>query len=115
MSLRFLKRTSVAPPEWSWQADEAASGPRFGIVAIDAEVAVDPGADAAADGDDFVVVPVAFFHELLAAFGFEEGAAVFFVELAPPAGADVALVAAHQAVFDGGAADLDAAVAFVVA
>ena len=81
------------------QADEAAAG-GFGVVAIDAEVAVDPGAHAAADGDDFVVVPVAFFDELLAAFGFEEGAAVLFVELAPPAGADVALVAAHQAVFD---------------
>src|SRR5439155_16194785 len=86
----------------------------FGVDAIDAQVAVEPRADAAADGNDLVTVPVAFFDELLAALGFEQRAAMFFIELAPPAGADVALVAAHQAGFDWLAAYLNAAIAFVV-
>ena len=87
---------------------------RCGIVPIDAQVAVDPGSHPAADGDDFVVVPVALLDELFAALGFQEGAAVLFVELAPPAGADVGLVALHLAACDRLAADLDAAVPFVV-
>src|SRR5439155_26025689 len=95
------------------QAHEPAAG-GLGIIAIDAQVAVEPRSHAAANGDDLVAVPVAFLDELLSSFGFKECSAVLFVELAPPAGTNVALIAAHEAVLDRLAANLNAAMAFVV-
>jgi hypothetical protein len=47
--------------------NDAALG-ALGIIKLDARLAVDERANLAADGDDFVVVPLARFDGVLAAF-----------------------------------------------
>ena len=94
---------------------EDAGGFALGVGVVDAGLAVEPGSDAVADGFDFVFVPVALFEVLFAGLFPQQAAAVFFVELAPPAGADIGLVAAHFGeAFERFGAELDAAVAGVV-
>src|SRR5437588_285292 len=61
----------------------------------------------AAGGDDLVAVPVALSDKLLAPLRLQQPAAVLFIELAPPAGADIALISSHQAILDRLAANLD--------
>ena len=95
------------------QGNNAAAS-ALGVVEIDTGLAVDPGLRPAADADDFVAVPVVVFDVGFVALVPQERAAVFFVEFPPPASADVGLVAFDFAIGHGRAADLDAAVPFVL-
>jgi len=91
------------------QADHAAAGELL-VGVVGAEVPVDPDPHPGADRLDHVVVPLAGLDELLAAVFGEQAAAALLVQLAPPAGPDVGLRAAHLAVGQWHAAELDAAV-----
>ncbi len=82
---------------------------------VHTRLAVEPRANVAADRFDFVVVPVALLEKRLAGFIGQNSPAVLFVQLAPPAGADVGLVAAHFVeTIQRFGAELHAAVALVV-
>src|SRR5690606_1004654 len=74
------------------------------------QLAVDVGADMAAVGDDFVIVPFAFLDVRFARFLPQQRSAVLFVQLAPPALANVGLIAADFALGQAFAAELNAAV-----
>src|SRR6185437_13479401 len=79
------------------QADHAA--PRqLRVLVIADQIAVDPNLHVRTLRFHNVLVPFAGLDELLASFLHEQAAAALFVELAPPAGADVGLWAAHLAV-----------------
>src|SRR5262249_36578925 len=84
------------------------------VVEGDARAAVDRRPDRGPDPDDLVGVPVAGLDVSFAPLRPEPGAPVLFVELGPPAGSDVGLVALHLAVREHGAPELDTAVAAVV-
>src|SRR5205814_9395380 len=62
------------------------------IIDVDADVAVDGGADPGADGEDLVRVPLAGLDVLLAGFLGQQPAAAFLVEFSPPPDADLRLV-----------------------
>src|SRR5262249_3338704 len=90
---------------------EDAAARQHGIVNVHARLAVEERPDAAALGDDLVIVPVVDLDDLLAGLVVRQDAApALLVELAPPAGADVGLRPAHLAVGQGLAAELHAAV-----
>src|SRR5262245_55920724 len=92
---------------------EDAAALAVAVVDVHAQLAVDVGADLAALGDDLVVVPFAALDVGVAGLVPEDAAPVLVVELAPPAGADVGLRAAHVAAGQRLAAELDAAVLLV--
>src|SRR6266567_7454584 len=72
------------------KGDDPAPG-AVGVVEIDAGFSVDEGLHVAADGDDFVFVPVVGADMPFARLFPEQLAAVLFVELAPPADSHVGL------------------------
>src|SRR5688572_14986889 len=94
------------------ERDHAAVGAEF-VETVDALLAIDPGLDAVALDLDLVAVPVVLLDVLLAGAVREDAAAVLLVELAPPARADVGLVAGDIAVRDRSRSKLDAGVARV--
>src|SRR5262245_54687429 len=91
------------------QAEDAAAV-AAGIIQVHAQLAVDPGANLRADGEDFVLVPFVNLDERLARFAPNQSSTALFVELAPPARADVGLRALHFAVEQEFTAELNAAV-----
>ena len=76
-------------------------------------MAIEKGLDPAADRDDLVVVPVLHVDERLTRFGREHLAAMLLVQLAPPAQANVGLVATYIAIGQNLTAELDSAVLLV--
>src|SRR5215472_6472596 len=73
-------------------------------------MAVQGCSDFAADGDDFVSVPVVGFYELIPRPVGKNRAAILFIELAPPTETGVGLRAFHFILAETFAVELDAAV-----
>src|SRR5262249_43568481 len=81
------------------------------IVDVHAQLAVEVRPDLAAYRDDLVTIPLVRLQVGLARLVPQQAPAVLLVQLAPPAGADVGLIAFHLAVRQGLTAELHAAVA----
>src|SRR5260370_561580 len=83
--LEALEAPLHRAPAADLQREDAAAG-ALGIVDIHADLAVDPGADAAPLLFDLVGVPAVHLHVCLAPLRRQNATAVLFVQLAPPAG-----------------------------
>src|SRR5687767_11128494 len=109
LQLQVLESHLERPARMELQGEDSAPRSR-GIVEIDAELAVEICPQTASHGDDLVAVPLPRFDVGFARGVPQQPAAVLFVELAPPAGADVGLIAAALSLRERFAAELDAAV-----
>jgi len=91
------------------QGNHTAAGPA-GIIEIDAGLIVQEGLNPAPLGDDAIAVPLSHPDMGIAGLLPEESPAMFLIELAPPAGANVGLIAPHLSAGQNLTAELDATV-----
>src|SRR5687768_3046874 len=85
-----------------------------GIIKVHANLSINPRADPAFDRDDLILVPFAVLDVRLAGLLPQQRTPVLLVKLPPPARSDVSLITSGFRFAEQLAAELNAAVAFVI-